>query len=310
MKKLQSIGLLFLFVLMSSCSKENVMEETSSQVKKQEVFFSFFEKSIEPIGQGEQTRVVSTRATDLKSQKLYTELEVCLIPKGEEYVSNYCVRQENWEDDFGTVSLAVPPGEYTLIAVAAKTNLSQDDRIDIKSRYEMTFPNNSVTDMAYATQDITVESGSNKVTQNIGIKRGVTTFRLESNEQLPMNAKTEIFTITGDCGNVFNPSTGFCKETATITKTFTFDPKQFQEYPIKFNLYLLLTDNDVSNISITAVGKDTEGNVMKTCSFNNVHFIIGQRTTYTGPIFTYPTNSMTFTMSETDIPESSYGKNF
>ena len=56
----------------------------------------------------------------LKDANLYTDLQVCLIPKGDETTAGYTVRQENWDDKFGNVSLQVPAGEYTLVAVAAK----------------------------------------------------------------------------------------------------------------------------------------------------------------------------------------------
>ena len=71
-----------------------------------------------------------------------------------ETTAGYTVRQENWDDEFGNVSLQVPAGEYTLIAVAAKSDLQQEERIEVKSRYEMTFANNIVRDMAYTLQDI------------------------------------------------------------------------------------------------------------------------------------------------------------
>ena len=58
------------------------------------------------------------------------------------------------------------------------------------------------------------------------------------------------------CGTVFNPSTGFCKEKATITRSWTFDPKKYQNPYIKFTLYTLMTDNDVTDIHITTTGKD------------------------------------------------------
>ena len=40
---------------MVSCTQENVMLETTPQVKNQEVRFCFFESSIVPIGQDEET---------------------------------------------------------------------------------------------------------------------------------------------------------------------------------------------------------------------------------------------------------------
>lgn len=238
MKKTLLSGM-FLFLAMAatvSCTQENVMLETTPQVKNQEVRFSFFESSIVPIGQGEGSNLARTRADgsekSLKDAKLYTDLQVCLIPKGDETTAGYTVRQENWDDKFGNVSLQVPAGEYTLIAVAAKTDLQQEKRIEVKSRYEMTFANNIVRDMAYTLQDIKVESGSKAVTQSVSLKRAVSCFELQATDIMPLTTKTQEITISGSCGTVFNPSTGFCKENATITRNFSLEAKAHQERSI------------------------------------------------------------------------------
>ena len=315
MKNVFTSGMI-LFLAMTttvSCTQENVMLETTPQVKNQEVRFCFFESSIVPISQDEESNLARTRADgsekSLKDAKLYTDLQVCLIPKGDETTAGYTVRQENWDDKFGNVSLQVPAGEYTLVAVAAKTDLQQEERIEVKSRYEMTFANNIVRDMAYTLQDIKVESGCKAVTQNVSLKRAVSCFELQATDIMPLTTKTQEITISGSCGTVFNPSTGFCKEKATITRNFSLEAKEHQERIIYYTLYTLLTDKDVTDIHITATAKDKEEKVIKTISFDNVHLVIGKKTTYTGPIFTYP-NNMSFTVSQPEIPASGYDKKF
>ena len=315
MKNVFTSGMI-LFLAMTttvSCTQENVMLETTPQVKNQEVRFCFFESSIVPIGQDEESNLARTRADgsekSLKDAKLYTDLQVCLIPKGDETTAGYTVRQENWDDKFGNVSLQVPAGEYTLVAVAAKTDLQQEKRIEVKSRYEMTFANNIVRDMAYTLQDIKVESGSKAVTQNVSLKRAVSCFKLQATDIMPLTTKTQEITISGSCGTVFNPSTGFCKEKATITRNFSFEAKEHQNRGFHYTLYTLLTDKDVTDIHITATAKDKEEKLIKTISFDNVHLVIGKKTTYTGPIFTYP-NNMSFTVNQPEIPASGYDKKF
>lgn len=315
MKKAFISGMILFLAMttMVSCTQENVMLETTPQVKNQEVRFCFFESSIVPIGQDEESNLARTRADgskqSLKDAKLYTDLQVCLIPKGDETTAGYTVRQENWDDKFGNVSLQVPAGEYTLVAVAAKTDLLQEERIEVKSRYEMTFANNIVRDMAYTLQDIKVESGNKAVTQSVSLKRAVSCFELRATDIMPLTTKTQEITISGSCGTVFNPSTGFCKENATITRNFSLEAKEHQERIIYYTLYTLLTDKDVTDIHITATAKDKEEKVIKTVSFDNVHLVIGKKTTYTGPIFTYPAN-MSFTVNQPEIPASGYDKKF
>lgn len=315
MKNVFTSGMILFLAMttMVSCTQENVMLETTPQVKNQEVRFCFFESSIVPIGQDEESNLARTRADgseqSLKDAKLYTDLEVCLIPKGDETTAGYTVRQENWDDKFGNVSLQVPAGEYTLVAVAAKTDLLQEERIEVKSRYEMTFANNIVRDMAYTLQDIKVESGSKAVTQNVSLKRAVSCFELCATDIMPLTTKTQEITVSGSCGTVFNPSTGFCKEKATITRNFSFEAKEHQKSGFHYTLYTLLTDKDVTDIHITATAKDKEEKVIKTISFDNVHLVIGKKTTYTGPIFTY-SNNMSFTVNQPEIPASGYDKKF
>ena len=315
MKNVFTSGMILFLAMttMVSCTQENVMLETTPQVKNQEVRFCFFESSIVPIGQDEESNLARTRADgsekSLKDANLYTDLQVCLIPKGDETTAGYTVRQENWDDEFGNVSLQVPAGEYTLVAVAAKTDLQQEERIEVKSRYEMTFANNIVRDMAYTLQGIKVESGSKAVTQNVSLKRAVSCFELCATDIMPLTTKTQKITISGSCGTVFNPSTGFCKEKATITRNFSFEAKEHQKTGFHYTLYTLLTDKDITDIHITATAKDKEEKVIKTVSFDNVHLVIGKKTTYTGPIFTYP-NNMSFTVNQPEIPASGYDKKF
>lgn len=173
----------------------------------------------------------------------------------------------------------------------------------------MTFANNIVRDMAYTLQDIKVETGSKAVTQNVSLKRAVSCFKLQATDIMPLTSKTQEITISGSCGTVFNPSTGFCKEKATITRNISLEAKEHQERSIYYTLYTLLTDKDVTDIHITATAKDKEEKVIKTISFDNVHLVIGKKTTYTGPIFTYP-NNMSFTVNQPEIPESGYDKKF
>ncbi len=173
----------------------------------------------------------------------------------------------------------------------------------------MTFANNIVRDMAYTLQDIKVESGSKAVTQNVSLKRAVSCFKLQATDIMPLTSKNQEITISGSCGTVFNPSTGFCKEKATITRNISLEAKAHQERSIYYTLYTLLTDKDVTDIHITATAKDKEGKVIKTISFDNVHLVIGKKTTYTGPIFTYP-NNMSFTINQPEIPASGYDKKF
>lgn len=298
--------------LLDSCSKEdNVAQSTAPQVDNQEVCFDFFENSIAPMeATGEaRTRADASKASLLKNAHLYSELEVCLIPKGMEQDSGYVVRQDSLDDDFGSVKMSVPSGEYTLVAIAAKTNLRKSGNIKVLSTTEMRFPNNAITDMAYASQTVDITKTTQTQSKSIAIKRGVSCFCLEASDEIPEDAASEEFTITGNCGIIFNPSTGFCKTTTPIKKTLEYNAKKQQLTGVKFNIYVLLGSEDVSDLKITATSRDKDGKEIKTCTFDNVHLVLGKMTKYTGPIFTYP-DGMTFTVANPTLEDSGYGKNF
>lgn len=74
-------------------------------------------------------------------------------------------------------------------------------------------------------------------------------------------------------------------------------------------MFVLLTTNDVTDLHVTAESKDKEGKAIKTCNFDNVHLVIGKKTIYTGPLYTYQ-NGMSFSISEPTMPKSDYGKVF
>ena len=107
MNRIKSMGLLVsILLLLGSCSKEDVMNE-SSQVINHEVNISFFEKSIEDlstVSDYSSARLHSTRAdkaTSLPACHRFSELEVALIPIESENDSGYVIRQDSLDENFG-----------------------------------------------------------------------------------------------------------------------------------------------------------------------------------------------------------------
>ena len=175
-----SIGLLLVTeaVLLGSCTKDNVMEETS-QVTNQEVSITCFEKGMVDIGS------LETRAdtpASLKSTRRFSELEVALIPIDEEEDSGYVVRQDSTMSDFGKVKLDVPLGKYHMIAIAAGTKDLSAGRVTIQSSSEITFPDDTPTDMVYAYKQVTVSASKSKQAYDATLARGVSAFRLTASD--------------------------------------------------------------------------------------------------------------------------------
>lgn len=315
MNRIKSMGLLVsILLLLGSCSKEDVMNE-SSQVINHEVNISFFEKSIEDlstVSDYSSARLHSTRAdkaTSLPACHRFSELEVALIPIESENDSGYVIRQDSLDENFGKVSFDVPAGSYHMVAIAAKTEMPFTDRISIKSISEARFANNKVTDMVYAYKDIVVSSEQSNQSFDASLTRGVSAFVLSSTIYTPANIASETIELTGGCGVVFNPSTGKCKSEETVVYNVSTNSPKYQFYRLFFTVYTLLTDDDVENIHAKSQAKDKNGKVIKECNFTDVHLVKGKQTCYEGNFFDN-TSSSSFTVSGASLDDSGFSKHF
>lgn len=307
MKNFRSIGLMLVFVasLLVGCTSDNVMTG-SSQVENQEVVFNLFEHSIS----GLETRGDGSENKALADCGLFSELELALVPKGGTMESAYYFRQDDSMDSFGQMKLLLPTGTYQLVIVAANTPkpINTKNRIDIKSLTEVDFPNNQVSDMAYCYQEVTVASKTGK-TQTIDcvLKRAVACVCLETTDKVLANQKTFSISISGNCGNVFNPSTGHCLATAPVNKVA--DVSKLTGKGLTLDIYVLLGEDDVSDVSLSTTATDTDGKEIKSTSFQDVHLVTGKRTTYKGPFFSY-TNKFSVSITEADITDFGFSKVF
>ena len=315
MNRIKSMGLLVsILLLLGSCSKEDVMNE-SSQVINHEVNISFFEKSIEDlstVSDYSSARLHSTRAdkaTTLPACHRFSELEVALIPIESENDSGYVIRQDSLDENFGKVSFDIPAGSYHMVAIAAKTEMPFTDRISIKSISEARFANNKVTDMVYAYKDIIVSSEQSNQSFDASLTRGVSAFVLSSTINTPVNVASETIELTGGCGVVFNPSTGKCKSEQTVVYNVSTNSPKYKFYRLFFTVYTLLTDDDVENIHAKSQAKDKNGKVIKECNFTDVHLVKGKQTCYEGNFFDNTTSS-SFTVSGASLDDSGFSKHF
>ena len=315
MNRIKSMGLLVsILLLLGSCSKEDVMNE-SSQVINHEVNISFFEKSIEDlstVSDYSSARLHSTRAdkaTSLPACHRFSELEVALIPFESENDSGYVIRQDSLDENFGKVSFDIPAGSYHMVAIAAKTEMPFTDRISIKSISEARFANNKVTDMVYAYKDIVVSSEQSNQSFDASLTRGVSAFVLSSTINTPVNVASETIELTGGCGVVFNPSTGKCKSEQTVVYNVSTNSPKYKFYRLFFTVYTLLTDDDVENIHAKSQAKDKNGKVIKECNFTDVHLVKGKQTCYEGNFFDNASSS-SFTVSGASLDDSGFSKHF
>lgn len=294
---------LCLVLLLTSCSQDSVTS-SSSQVALQEVNFSFFENSISDIG----TRGESGTDTSLKDSRSVNYLEVALFPQNKEVDSVYYVRQDSTMESFGQFKVALPIGSYTIVAIAGYDKTLASERVKINAANEVVFPNGIVTDMFYASQTLTVTSGASQSCSST-LRRGVAELDLFNNLPRPDNMKDFICTVTGNCGNVFNPLTGHCLKTSTITRTYDASGEKHKGKRVHARIFLFLGEDDVSDVKFTTKAVDISGNTMKECAFDNVHLVKGKITTYSGPFFQV-TTSTAFSIEDAKIADSGYGKTF
>ena len=317
----KSLWLIIAALLVVSCSKEDGVMDSSSRSDKLEVSFNFFEKSISEIESRAGTADVAQAASpwitradtdgkkNLSECKQITELEVALFPEGKDTM--YLVTQFSTDKNFGQVKLYVPRGNYKMVAIAAATDKpSKDNKVSIKSQTEVVFPKNEATDMFYTYQDIVVKDREESQNYNCILKRGVTVLQLNSQQEIrPDYIKSFQCTVTGNCGNVFNPSTGYCLEKTTLTKTYDISGDRFKAKRFLFTIYFFLGDDDVTDITLNTQTTDTEDKVVKKLSFENVHMVKGKRTTYKGPFLTTH-SSASFIIDSPTIPDSGFGTEF
>ena len=317
----KSLWLIIAALLVVSCSKEEGVMDSSSQSDKLEVSFNFFEKSIAEIESRAGTADVAQAASpwitradtdgkkNLSDCKQITELEVALFPEDRDTM--YLVTQFSTDKNFGQVKLYVPRGNYKMVAIAAATdNPSKDNKVSIKSKTEVVFPKNEATDMFYTYQDIAVKDREERQNYDCILKRGVTVLQLDSRSEVrPDYIKSFKCTITGNCGNVFNPSTGYCLEKTTLTKTYDISGDRFKAKRFLFTIYFFLGADDVTDITLATQSTDTEDKVAKDLSFKNVHMVKGKMTIYKGP-FLSTHSAVSFTIDSPTIPDSGFSTEF
>lgn len=317
----KSLWLIIAALLVVSCSKEDGVMDSSSRSDKLEVSFNFFEKSISEIESRAGTADVAQAASpwitradtdgkkNLSDCKQITELEIALFPEDRDTM--YLVTQFSTDKNFGQVKLYVPRGNYKMVAIAAATdNPSKDNKVSIKSKTEVVFPKNEATDMFYTYQDIAVKDREERQNYDCILKRGVTVLQLDSRSEVrPDYIKSFKCTITGNCGNVFNPSTGYCLEKTTLTKTYDISGDRFKAKRFLFTIYFFLGADDVTDITLATQSTDTEDKVAKDLSFKNVHMVKGKMTIYKGP-FLSTHSAVSFTIDSPTIPDSGFSTEF
>lgn len=239
----------------------------------------------------------SSTSTALKNSP-FTYLDISLIPtNGTGKTIVFRQVKAEMADNFGHVSMRVPVGEYDMVAVASK-----NADVKINSVTEVVFPN-KVTDMAAVCQKIIVKEGSN--TFNCDMKRSVAKFTIENTGATTDVVKKMKFRFSGNCSNKWNPTTGLAADVSVVTPTI-----EMNNTISRLHTYVFLSSAEEENIKVDVEMLDSEGSLLKSLSFENVHLKTNYVTKYTtGDLFGV-SSSADFTFSNAEFMDSGTGKNF
>lgn len=280
----------------TGCTSGNDGEATTSQVSNQDVNFSFFQVEMTPMGtQGAKTRGDGDSGAQSLSSSVFTKLDVYLYSVSEKDKDNVVSFQQNKTDnatEFGNVSMKVPVGEYTMVAVASK-----DGNVQFNSLQEVEFLN-KVTDMAYICQKITVKQGSNNY--NCSMQRAVAKLMFVNTGTRGNDVKNITLHLSGNVSNKFNPTTGLAAGANDITLTHTGINKLWTTGESYIFYAFLSNEEEQKSISLTLDASDADGNVLKTLSFSDVSMKVNYCTTYKGDIFGL-TSAASFTFGSGDF---------
>lgn len=329
-------GLFMALFVASMCACSSDEATVSPQVENSLVEFCFFDSKLEEFqttthsdGQSHlssshadgqrhlssslangQRMKAPTRADDVSSstwKNYFDRLDVAIFPKNANASpSVYRFHQQSTDGGFGSLSVRLPVGSYTLVAVASN---KVGKEVDIQSPILATFPNSTVTDMAYVCQSFDVKNGTNST--NCSLSRALTKFVVKSSDCVPMESFTFDYKYVGYFNSSFNPSTGFGikPETEnTISKTATMAIPSSTDKHIDLG-FLTFIPQEKQNIRFELKITNSEKQVIRNLVFDNVTLQQNHVTTYTGPFFTSG-SSFEFTFDNQALSASDYDSTF
>ncbi len=258
----------FLFIL-SSCEKPITDPDTpvsslsSSSDPSPNVFLSF-----SPYSQSSFTRASLSDCC--------TRLSVALFNPDGSKVKSF--NQKSTDADFGSASLTLSAGTYTLVAIA---HSSTEGNATISSPQKATFASNKITDTFSFCGSLVV--GEEQFSKSIILSRVVSLFRITlSDATIPANIQQLKFYYTGG-SSTLNPTTGFgCVNSKQTEYRPTHD-----DNGLAISTYDLYTfpheQSDLLKLTITAL--TSEGTPISEWTFTDIPITLNKITTWSGSLF-------------------------
>lgn len=285
-----------LISLLVSCGNDVTSVDMPASQEKL-VSFSFFSSEIDSLSKASAT----SRADP---SGVFNFLRVTFFDASSNTIVKDILQVPNTEGEtFGTFKIRLPYGSYKMVAIANNGSA----KANMESPQKVTFANNTAVKTQYAVCDVTVNQESS-TTINSQMAWGNTSFLLKNTDDAKESTPTVgkvVITISGKCGNEFNPQTGYAIDQEGITRTY---PNTNTHIP-SVNAYAFLA-SDEEKVSVTCEFYDKDvTKAIRTLKFDNVVLKKGYVTTYTGPFLT-KNNDVTIQFASTTMPSSGADETF
>lgn len=198
------------------------------------------------------------------------------------------VKQYSTDDDYGTVSFIVPPGDYKIVAVAYYDKGSSEiPSFTNMSKYVLPF-NEKPNDTFYGAKDIIVNGGGEEILVNMS--RAVAGFQLTSYNSVPNEVTKMQIIFSKGSKNDLNPTTGLSLTDEGYTWEATVSSVKRSENPVSWTAYILLAE-DEENVDITVNALNELSEIVNTRQFTNVTLKRNRKLTATGTFFSHNNTS-------------------
>lgn len=236
------------------------------------------------------TAGAATRAT---ATDAFTKLNVMLFNEDGTKYFDKVRTQYSTDEDFCQMSLTLPAGEYTVVAVGHSSAKSAT----IKSPEQVQFTasdGQKLTD-TFSTCG-TVSVGDTAQSHSLTMSRMAAMVRFcFTDEEIPAQMASVKFDYSGGSAN-FNPTTcqGITKSKQTETRTVSANDE--------YRIYTFPYQSSTGTLSVTISALASDGTVIKRKTLDNVPVTRNRITTYTGPLFgegegTVSQSGFTFTVN-------------
>ena len=179
---------------------------------------------------------------------------------------------------FGTFSLSLPIGSYTMVAIAHTTK--EESPFVLTSPTVAAYTGEHAYETFTCTQTVNI-TDTNAVDISATLNRIISMLTVCSSDGKASNAKSISMTFSAGAKS-FNPTTGLATANTTFTNTVSISA-EVGETSASSTAFFLLTDEQEMDVTISVL--DADDNVLYTTTVENVPFKRNRKTKLTGKLY-------------------------